>query len=97
NSPPPPQICQNPNNQVPYARAMYPGGPPHSHIDACGGQSTCPDGSSRADSDETQLGASASGYYAGGGAQPFSGASGLTQTVVGSDGSLTVITHSEVQ
>jgi hypothetical protein len=96
-SPPPPQVCQNPNNQVPYARAMYPGGPPHSHIDSCNGQGSCPDGSPRADSDATELGASASGYYAGGGAQPFSGASGMTQTVVSSNGSLTVITHSEVQ
>jgi hypothetical protein len=96
-APPPPQICQNPNNQVPYAKAMYPGGPPHSHIDSCSGQSTCPDGSPRADSDAAQQAATASGYYAGGGAQPFSGASGMTQTVVSSNGNLTVVTHSEVQ
>jgi hypothetical protein len=96
-APPPPQVCQNPNNQVPYARAMYPGGPPHSHIDSCGGQSTCPDGSPRADSEAAQQAATASGYYAGGGAQPFSGASGMTQTMVSSNGSLTVVTHSEVQ
>src|SRR5260370_30504701 len=76
---------------------MYPGGPPRAHIDPCSGRSTCPDGSPRADSDAAQLAATASGYYAGGGAQPFSGASGMTQTVVGSNGSLTVITHSEVQ
>src|SRR5260370_20334755 len=76
---------------------MYPGGPARTHIDSCSGQSTCPDGSPGADSDAAQLAATASGYYAGGGAQPFSGASGMTQTVVGSNGSLTVITHSEVQ
>lgn len=96
-SPPPPQICQNPNNQVPYARATYPGGPPHSHVDTCNGQSTCPDGSTRADSDAAQLNSSASGYYAGGGAQPFTGASGKTTTVVDSSGNLVVVTHSEVQ
>jgi hypothetical protein len=94
--PPPPQICQNPNNQVPYARATYPGGPPHSHIDTCNGQGGCPDASTRADSSAAQLNADASGYYAGGGAQPFSGASGLTHTVVDSSGNLRVTTHSEV-
>jgi hypothetical protein len=94
--PPPPQICQNPNNQVPYARSAYPGGPAQSHIDTCNGQGACPDGSTRADSDAAQLSAGASGYYAGGGAQPFSGASGLTHTVVDSSGNLRVITHSEV-
>jgi len=96
-SPPPPQICQNPNNQVPYATATYPGGPPHSHIDTCNGQSSCPSGGPRADSDAAQLNASASGYYSGGGAQPFTGASGNTQTATGSSGNLTVTTHSEVQ
>jgi hypothetical protein len=96
-SPPPPQICQNPNNQVPYARSVYPGGPPHSHIDSCTGQSSCPDGSPRADTDASQQAANASGYYAGGVGQPFTGASGMTHTVVDSGGSLTVTTHSEVQ
>jgi hypothetical protein len=95
--PPPPQICQNPNNSVPYAKATYPGGPGHSHIDGCNGSSSCPDSSPRADSDAAELNASASGYYAGGGTQPFSGASGKTTTVMDSNGSLTVVTHSEVQ
>ncbi|TMG17027.1 MAG: hypothetical protein E6H99_13875, partial [Chloroflexi bacterium] len=89
--PPPPQVCENPNNQVPYARATYPG-PPHAHIDSCNG---CGDGP-RADSDAAQLTASASGYYAGGGAQPFSGAWGQTKTVIDAGGTLTVTTHSEV-
>jgi hypothetical protein len=96
-TPPPPQVCQNPNNQVPYAKATYPGGPPHSHIDACNGSGSCPDGSTRADSDAAQLNSSASGYYAGGGAQPFTGASGRTSTFVDSSGNLVVVTHSEVQ
>src|SRR5207248_294427 len=89
--PPPPQVCENPNNQVPYARATYPG-PPHAHIDSCNG---CGDGP-RADSDAAQLTASASGYYAGGGTQPFSGAWGQTKTVIDAGGTLTVTTHSEV-
>ena len=76
-SPPPPQICQNPNNQVPYARSTYPGGPQHSHIDACNGSGSCPDGSTRADGDAAQLNSGASGYYAGGGAQPFTGAQNM--------------------
>jgi hypothetical protein len=96
-APPPPQVCQNPNNQVPYAKATYPGGPPHSHIDACSGSGSCPDGSTRADGDAAQLNSSASGYYAGGGAQPFTGASGKTNTVVDASGNLVVVTHSEVQ
>jgi hypothetical protein len=95
NQPPPPQVCQNPNNQVPYATATYPGGPPHAHIDTCNNQQNpCP--SARADSDAAQLNADASGYYAGGGAQPFSGAWGSTQTTVDSSGNLVVVTHSEV-
>lgn len=94
NQPPPPQVCQNPNNQVPYATAAYPGGPSHAHIDSCNNQSPCP--GSRADSDAAQLSADSSAFYAGGGTQPFSGASGTTQTIVDSGGNLTVITHSEV-
>ncbi|TMF09205.1 MAG: hypothetical protein E6I41_06275 [Chloroflexi bacterium] len=90
-SPPPPQICQNPNNQVPYAKANYPG-PSHGHIDNCNG---C-DGGSRADADAAQLTASSSAFYAGGGTQPFTGASGQTNTVIDSGGNLTVTTHSEV-
>ena len=89
--PPPPQICQNPNNQVPYAKATYPG-PSHGHIDNCNG---C-DGGSRADADAAQLTANSSAYYAGGGTQPFSGAWGQTRTVIDSGGNLTVTTHSEV-
>src|SRR5438477_359396 len=91
NQPPPPQVCQNPNNQVPYATATYPG-PSHSHIDQCNG---CGSGPS-ADADAAQLRANASGYYSGGGTQPFKGASGHTSTVMDSGGTLTVTTHSEV-
>src|SRR5207248_306562 len=91
NQPPPPQVCQNPNNQVPYATATYPG-PSHSHIDQCNG---CGSGPS-ADADAAQLRANASGYYSGGGTQPFKGASGQTSTVMDSGGTLTVTTHSEV-
>ena len=95
NPPPPPSICQNPNNGVPYADSNYPGGPSSAHVDTCGGQASCP--SARADSTAEELQATASGYYAGGGTQPFSGASGQSETVVSSDGTLTVTTHSEVQ
>ncbi len=90
--PPPPQICQNPNNQVPYAQATYPGGPPSAHIDNCNG---CGSGPS-ADATAADLSATASGFYAGGGAQPFNGAYGKTNTVMDQGGTLTVTTHSEV-
>ena len=90
-SPPPPQICQNPNNQVPYATATYPGGPPHAHIDGCNGCGNPP----RADSDAAQLTASSSALYAGG-SGPFSGASGQTNTTVDQGGTLVVTTHSAV-
>ena len=83
--PPPPQICQNPNNQVPYANATYPG-PSHGHIDQCNGCGNGP----YADANAGQMNADASGYYAGGGTQPFSGASGKTNTVMDSGGTLTV-------
>jgi len=89
--PPPPQICQNPNNQVPYATATSPG-PSHGHIDQCNG---CGSGPS-ADANAGSMNADASGYYAGGGTQPFTGASGKTNTAMDSGGTLTVITHSEV-
>ena len=89
--PPPPQVCQNPNNQAPYARAQYPG-LSHGHIDQCSGCGNGP----RADADAAQLNASASAYNAGGGTQPFSGAWGETSTVMDPGGTLTVITHSEV-
>src|SRR5207249_3539866 len=95
NPPPPPSVCGNPNNGVPYADSNYPGGPSSAHVDSCGGQSSCP--SARADSSAAELQAQASGFYAGGGTQPFSGASGQSETVVSSDGTLTVTTHSEVQ
>lgn len=90
-SPPPSQICQNPNNQVPYATATYPGGPPHSHIDGCNGCGNPP----RADSDAAQMNASASAQYAGGNG-PFNGAFGQTSTTMDQGGNLIVITHSEV-
>jgi hypothetical protein len=94
---PPKEICQNPNNQVPYAKATYPGGPGKAHIDSCNNPSSCP--AARADSEAAQLTAFASGYYAGGASaqQPFTGASGETKTVVDQSGNLTVTTHSVVQ
>jgi hypothetical protein len=91
NQPPPPQICQNPNNQVPYATATYPG-PSHGHVDQCNG---CGSGPS-ADADASSLSATAAGFYAGGGTQPFHGASGNTNTTMDSGGTLSVTTHSEV-
>ena len=99
NPPPPPSACQNPNNGVPYADSNYPGGPQSAHVDACSSAAAppgqCP--ASQASSDSAELGADASGYYAGGGAQPFQGAEGESHTIVSSDGTLTVTTHSEVQ
>jgi hypothetical protein len=94
--PPPKEICQNPNNQVPYAKASSPGGPDKSHVDSCNNNPSCPAG---ADTLAAQLFAEASGYYAGGpgSQQPFSGASGKTRTEVDQSGNLTVTTHSEVQ
>jgi len=89
--PPPPQVCQNPNNSVPYAKANSPG-PSQGHIDNCGGCG----GGSHADANAAELSAGASAFYAGGGTQPFSGASGQSNTVVNSGGTLTVTTHSEV-
>jgi hypothetical protein len=95
--PPPKEVCQNPNNQVPYSRSTYPGGPGKSHIDSCNNASSCP--AAGADSEAAERNAGASGYYSGGAAaqQPFSGASGKTTTVVDSSGNLIVVTHSEVQ
>lgn len=95
NPPPPPSLCQNPNNLVPYADSNYPGGPSSAHVDSCGNQSPCP--AARADSDASDLGANALGVYSGGAGQPFSGASGESHTYVTSGGVLYVITHSEVQ
>src|SRR5258708_1768940 len=92
-SPPPPQVCQNPNNQVPYARALYPGGPPRSHIDSCSGQSTCPDRSPRADSDAAQLAATAPGA----GATPSAGAPGIPRPGGASTARPPVIAHAEVE
>jgi hypothetical protein len=106
NPPPPPSLCQNPNNNVPYATSRYPGGPGKAHVDSCSPSyasshqnKPCPggDAASRGDSDAAQLDANATGFYAGGGAQPFSGASGESHTTVSADGTLTVTTHSEVE
>ncbi|HET7338041.1 MAG TPA: hypothetical protein VFK22_00715 [Candidatus Dormibacteraeota bacterium] len=91
NQPPPPQICDNPNNQVPYATATNPG-PSHGHIDTCNGCGSGP----YADATANPMDAAASGYYSGGGTQPFSGAYGQTNTVMDSGGKLTVTTHSAV-
>jgi hypothetical protein len=94
--PPPKEICQNPNNQVPYAKSTSPGGPDKSHIDACANHQPCP--AAGADSEAADLSAMAYGYYQGGASsgQPFSGASGLTKTQMDQGGNLTVTTHSEV-
>lgn len=89
--PPPPEICQNPNNQVPYATASNPG-PSHGHIDTCNGCGSGP----YADATANPTDAAASGYYAGGGTQPFSGAWGQTNTAMDSGGKLIVTTHSAV-
>jgi len=79
---------------VPYAHAQYPGGPADSHIDSANGKGPAP---SRADAHADELLADASGVYAGGNpGQPFSGASGESHTVVNSDGSMVVRTHSFV-
>jgi hypothetical protein len=95
NPPPPPSACPNPNNSVPYANSNYPGGPDTGHVDTCGGKTAdCP--TARADSNAAELAANAFGYYAGGGTQPFGGATGESHTVVSPDGTLTVNTHSEV-
>jgi len=105
NPPPPPSACQNPNNNVPYATSTYPGGPGKAHVDSCSPSfaashqnNPCPagDAASRADSDATQLSSDATGYYAGGGTQPFSGATGESHTSMTADGTLRVTTHSEV-
>lgn len=95
--PPPKEICQNPNNQVPYARSTSPGGPDKSHIDACANHQPCP--AAGADTEAADLYALAAGYYQGGAtsAQPFSGASGTARTQMDQGGNLTVTTHSEVQ
>src|SRR5207302_403430 len=79
---------------VPYAHAQHPGGPADSHIDSANGKGPAP---SRADAHADELLADASGVYAGGNpGQPFSGASGESHTVVNSDGSMVVRTHSFV-
>jgi len=94
--PPPKEICQNPNNSVPYAKATNPGGPDKSHIDACGNNNQCPAAGS--DAEAAALYAQASGYYQGGATsgQPFSNASATTRTQMDDGGNLTVKTHSEV-
>ena len=91
NQPPPPQICENPNNQAPYATATYPG-PSHGHVDACNGCGSGP----YADANASQQAADADGYYAGGGTQPFSGAYGSTTTLVDSSGKVSETAHSSV-
>lgn len=89
--PPPPEICANPNNQAPYATATNPG-PSHGHIDTCNGCGSGP----YADASANPMDAAAVAYYSGGGTQPFSGASGQTNTAMDSVGKLTVTTHSAV-
>ena len=100
-----PSQCAN-RPGVPYANAHYPGGKSKDHVDSCtpsaaasGQASACPTSgqpASYADTSAAELVAAASGYYAGGGTQPFSGAEGDTQTTVAADGTLVVTTHSTV-
>ena len=91
---------------APYANSDYPGGKAKDHVDSCtpsqaasGQANPCPNNqpASYADTSVSELMAAASGYYAGGGAQPFSGASSDSTTTVGDDGSLTVHSHGAVQ
>lgn len=101
-----PNQCQN-KVGVPYANAHFPGGKTSDHVDSCtpsaqaSAQSNpCPNKgqpASYADANASELSADASGFYAGGGTQPFSGASGESKTIVSADGSLVVTTHSMVQ
>jgi hypothetical protein len=95
--PPPKEICQNPNNQVPYAKSTSPGGPDKSHVDACANKPPCP--VAGADAEAADVTAMGYGYYQGGAssAQPFSGASGTAKSVMDQGGNLIVTTHSEVQ
>ena len=88
-----------------YATAHYPGGPATGHVDSCTTSAAakqqanpCPNGSpsSYADTAAGELSAAASGYYAGGGTQPFSGAAADSRTTVKADGSLVVTSHSSV-
>lgn len=102
---PDPTQCQN-KAAVPYANAHFPGGKSADHVDSCspsaassGQSNACPTGQavSYADVKATELSADATGTYAGGGAQPFTGATGDSHTVVNADGSLTTLAHSVVQ
>jgi hypothetical protein len=95
--PPPKEICQNPNNQVPYAKSTSPGGPDKSHVDACANKPPCP--VAGADTEAVDVSAMGYGYYQGGAssAQPFNGASGTAKSVMDQGGNLIVTTHSEVQ
>jgi hypothetical protein len=100
-----PSQCQN-KVGVPYANAHFPGGKTADHVDSCtpsaqasGQANPCPNNgqpASYADTNAGELSANASGFYAGGGTQPFSGASGETKTIVNADGSILVTTHSTV-
>jgi hypothetical protein len=91
---------------VPYANAHYPGGKSTDRVDSCspsaaasGQASACPTSAqpaSYADAKASELSADASGYYAGGGTQPFSGAMGESHTIVKDDGALTLTSHSTV-
>ena len=100
-----PSQCAN-RPGVPYANAHYPGGKSKDHVDSCtpsaaasGQAGACPSTgqpASYADTSAAELAAAASGYYAGGGTQPFSGAEGDSHSTVAEDGSLLVTTHSAV-
>ncbi len=100
-----PSQCANRPN-VPYANAHYPGGKSKDRVDSCspsaaasGQANACPTSAhpvSYADAKVSELSADASGYYAGGGTQPFSGAMGESHSVVKDDGSLVLTSHSGV-
>ncbi len=100
-----PTQCAN-RPSVPYANAHYPGGKSKDHVDSCSASAAasaqanaCPTAGhpvSYADTKASELSADAAGYYAGGGSQPFSGATGESHTIVKDDGSLILTAHSAV-
>lgn len=89
---------------VPYAQAQFPG-KDKSHVDTCpatlspqnASGAPCPHSSlpvSYADAAAKDVGADASGYYAGGGQNSFSGAFAEAHSLLDADGTLKVMTHS---
>jgi hypothetical protein len=103
--------CSNPDQSqcppipgVPYANSDT-GGAASAHVDSCSPAAAaskqpnpCPQNQPAlyADSSASDMKAAASGYYLGGGGQPFAGAMSQVTSTVGDDGSLTVHAHSAV-